>query len=534
MRRARTAQRRLLWLLSCSIVSALSAPCFAAKPGSSKAAGKSVAPASAAPPPSAPAGPKSLSDTLTDDAKADYESGKLLYGDGDYAGARVKFFAAYELSHDPRLLWNVAVCEKGQRHYAKVVVLVKKYLDSAGDVLSADDRKDAQDLLSAIESFTVDLSISVNEPDAQISIDGESVGSSPLPGPLTVDIGTRQIELQKPGFVPFSQSLPVGGNKQAVLNVKLEREVHEGELSVTAPPTAAIFLDSKQVGVGHFASKLASGGHTLRVQAPGFRPYQSEVVVQDREKRGVDVTLEAIAPSAPLAAEQAPEGPLHGLELGLHLGYGSQTNKVSVSGNGSTPDTEETAKVAFIPVGLDIGYRLGRPTYLGIFGEYGTLDRSGTCGVARHGPHEDFPGDPAVRYGYTSCSMVKLGVMLVFHILPRTIVDPYFGFEAAAHGSFDNYRSFDPTTGQTTQNKDGNGSFQPGFRLGLDSHPIPTLGAGIYSVLGPSFGGEGEPRNSNDCQSNTGTGNGSNGCTNTSSNPGWFIVFGARVAYTFQ
>jgi hypothetical protein len=529
-----SAQRRLLWLLSCFVASALAAPGLAAKP-SAKASAKSAAPVSVAPVASAPAGPKSLSDTLTDDAKADYESGKLLYGDGDYAGARVKFFAAYELSHDPRLLWNVAVCEKGQRHYAKVVVLVKKYLDSAGDVLSADDRKDAQDLLSAIESFTVDLSISVNEADAQISIDGEPVGSSPLPGPLTVDIGTRQIELQKPGFLPFSQNVPVGGNKLATLNVKLEREVHEGELSVTAPPAAAIFLDSKQVGVGRFAGKLASGGHTLRVQAPGFRPYQSEVVVQDREKRGVDVTLEAIAASAPLVAQE-PEGPLHGFELGLHLGYGSQTNKVSVSGNGNTPDSEETAKVAFIPLGLDIGYRLGRPTYLGIFGEYGTLDRSGTCGVARHGPHQDFPGDPAVRYGYTSCSMVKLGVLLAFHVLPRTIVDPYFGFEAAVHGTFASYRSFDPTTGQTTQNKDGNGSFQPGFRLGVDSHPIPTLGAGIYSVLGPSFGGEGEPRNSDDCQSNTGTGNGSNSnsCTNTSSNPGWFIVVGARVAYTFQ
>src|SRR5688572_33443050 len=81
---------------------------------------------------SALADPAPLSEALTGDAKAAYEGGKLLYGDGDFAGARVKFQAAYETAKDPRLLWNVAVCEKGLRHYAKVVELTKKYLEKIG------------------------------------------------------------------------------------------------------------------------------------------------------------------------------------------------------------------------------------------------------------------------------------------------------------------------------------------------------------------------------------------------------------------
>ncbi|MGH7329836.1 MAG: hypothetical protein ACREJX_15930, partial [Polyangiaceae bacterium] len=59
-------------------------------------------------PPAAPAGPKSLSDTLTGDAKADYEAGKLLFSDGDYAGAEIKLQGAYDKSQEPRLLWNIA------------------------------------------------------------------------------------------------------------------------------------------------------------------------------------------------------------------------------------------------------------------------------------------------------------------------------------------------------------------------------------------------------------------------------------------
>ncbi|HEY4102380.1 MAG TPA: PEGA domain-containing protein, partial [Polyangiaceae bacterium] len=475
--------------------------------------------------------------------KADYDSGKLLYGDGDYAGARVKFQAAFDLSQDPRLLWNMAACEKGQRHYAKVVTLVKKYLELGGALLGEDDRKDANDLLSAIESFTVGLAINVDEAGAQIFVDGEPVGESPLAVPVTVDIGTRQIEVKKPGFAPFSRTVPVGGTKQAVLDVKLTREVHEGVLAVGAPAKATIFIDSKAVGVGSFVGNLASGGHTLRVDAPGFRSYQSEVVIQDHERRDVDVVLEPIAAASAAPAE--PEGALHGLELGAYLGYGTQSNHMHVDidnnngSNGMTQGQDQTATVNFIPIGIDIGYRLGRPTYLGIFGEVGTLDRSGTCGVARHGPNEDFPGDPAVRYGYTNCVMFKAGVVLAFHLLPRTIVDPYFGFEAAVHASDAHFRSFDPLTGQTTDGTDSNGSFQPAFRIGVDSHPLPGLGAGIFARLGPVFGGEGKPSdsNGNNCPQNNSQQNGSTSAcptVNTSTDVGTQVSFGIRAAYTFQ
>ena len=64
----------------------------------------SAVPASAAP------AAKPLSQSLTGDARAEYESAKLLFEDGDPAGALTKFKRAYEISKDARLLWNVAVC----------------------------------------------------------------------------------------------------------------------------------------------------------------------------------------------------------------------------------------------------------------------------------------------------------------------------------------------------------------------------------------------------------------------------------------
>jgi PEGA domain len=526
-------------LLAVSLLTATSLPCWAAKPTKTpKAAAKPAAAAVTPPAPAPPPGPKPLTDSLTGEAKAAYDAGRLLYGDGDFAGALVKLQAAYDMTQDPRLLWNMAACQKGMRHYAKVVLLVRKYLASSGDVIAEDDRKQAQDLLSAIESFTVGLSIGVNEPDAQIVIDGEPVGTTPLPGPVTVDIGTRLIEVKKQGFVPFSQNVPVGGSKDASLAVKLVAEVHEGELTVNAPRSATILIDGKRVGVGQFVATLASGGHTLRVEAPGMRPYQSEVMVQDREKRGVDVVLEALV--APVSWIHETAGPLHDMELGLRMGFGTMTTKA----RGQSDPGFRTQTVNFIPIGFDIGTRLGRPTFLGIYAEYGWLDKSNTCGIARHGPNSEYAGDPATRYGYTSCKMAKAGVELVFHVLPKTIVDPYFGFDFGIQGTFTHYQSFDPTTGIVSSGNDNNAALQPGFQLGVDSHPIPALGAGLFVQGGPDFGSEGKPEDNNsgssgNCQSGSGTSCGSQcsagqSCNQGSdANVGAHFLFGVRVAYTF-
>jgi len=482
----------------------------------------------------AAAEPPALSEALTGDAKAAYEGGKLAFGDGDFASARVKFQAAYDATKDPRLLWNVAVCEKNLRHYAKVVELTKKYLETGGDLLTEADRTEAKELLNAIDSFTVELTLTVNEPGAEIWIDGERVGTSPLPGPITVDIGTREINVQKPGFTAFRGSVPVGGQKQASLNVKLAVDIHEGELSVNAKG-GTILIDGKLVGSGRWTGKLPSGGHTLRVEAKGMQPYQSEVVLRDNDKRNVDVVLDPI-PVGAVAAEK--HGPLYDMEIGFRTGYGVAHRKAH-----DYNEEFRDVSTGFVPLWIDIGYRLGRPTYLGIYGQFGWLDKDENCGIARHGAEPRDASDGSIRYGYTSCNMIKGGIMMLFHLMPRTLIDPYFGFDLGLNGTLAKYRSYDPVSGEERTGSDDVASFQPGFQLGVDLHPIPTLGVGLFSHIAPHIGNEGEPRGneSNGGQSiacppsgcvNVGPQCSGDGCS-TDSKVGWHIFFGTRVAYTF-
>ena len=250
--------------------------------------------------PASSTAPKSLAQTLTGEAKVDYDTARLLAGDGDYAGAFMRFQSAFDLSHDARLLWNLAACQKNLRHYSKVIDLVNRYLAEAGAALSAQDRKDALDLIQALDTFTTLAKLEVSEPGAELFVDDDRLGVSPFPDRVRIDVGNRRIRARKEGFLDYDKTVPVGGAPEVSVDVKLEKEVHEGKLVVSAPANAQILVDGKSAGSGKAELTVSSGGHTLRVTAPGMRAYEREVTVKDKETRDVEVTMEI---------EPAPEKP---------------------------------------------------------------------------------------------------------------------------------------------------------------------------------------------------------------------------------
>jgi hypothetical protein len=263
-----------------------------ATPSSAAAAASTAASASpVAEAPPAPAAP-ALGEALTGPAKQDYESGRLLFRDGDHAGALAKFRSAYDASKDPRLLWNMAACEKNLRHYAKAVGLVRRYLKEGDATLPAEDKADATELVKVMEPFTAKLRITVSEPGAELTLDGEPLGPSPV-APVVVDMGVRKLVVRKAGFEELTREIAVGGAAELAAEVTLVKIVHQGRLTIRAPKDATLTLDGKVVGSGTWSGTVASGGHTLQVTAPKMRLYQSEVIVLDKQTREVGVTLEA-------------------------------------------------------------------------------------------------------------------------------------------------------------------------------------------------------------------------------------------------
>ncbi len=286
--------------VSMGVLLTLLAPYAAAAPKK-----KAEPAAAAAPAPTPPAQPP-LSESLTGMGRAEYEAAKILYADGDYAGAALKFQRAYEESKDPRLLWNQAAAEKNLRRYVKVTELVERYIRESGDKLTEQDRADAQALLDTVKTFICDVTFKIVPDGAAVFIDEQQIGTSPLTQSLRVEMGERKVRVSKPGFLDYTASRQFDGGSAATVDVTLQAEVHEGKLLITASPGDTIRVDGAVVGTGEWQGNLQSGLHRVQVSAPGKRDYQSDVAVQDKQSHTVRVVLDPIASAGP-AAQQKPE-----------------------------------------------------------------------------------------------------------------------------------------------------------------------------------------------------------------------------------
>lgn len=240
--------------------------------------------------PTTPARP--LSESLSGAAREEYRTGRLLFDDGDYAGALVKFENAFAQSGDPRLLWNIATCEKNLRRYTRVLRTVERYRRESEGKLDAKSRAEADALVVTVRSLVSQLELVVDQPGAAIFIDDERAGTTPSREPLLVDLGKRRVRVSKPGFVDAVVSQEFTGGSSVTLSLVLTPAARGGRLSIDAG-TAMITLDGKFVGQGRWDGSVASGSHLVRASAPGMEPQSTEVVIGEGETRAITLTMTA-------------------------------------------------------------------------------------------------------------------------------------------------------------------------------------------------------------------------------------------------
>jgi hypothetical protein len=123
----------------------------------------------------------------------------------------------------------------------------------------------------------------------KVTMDGEVLAPKLDGTALSVDPGEHKFTFEVAGQPPVDKTLVLHeGEKDRREKMVL---VHRGRLTVRAGPNDAIALDGQSLATGTWEGEVDSGGHTLRVTAPGMVAYQSEVSAQDGESRTIDVKL---------------------------------------------------------------------------------------------------------------------------------------------------------------------------------------------------------------------------------------------------
>lgn len=311
------ARLTVSWIAILSLVASQTlAQAGAAKapPSPAPAATPAPAPAASTPPP--------LSESLSGEAKAEYEAAKLLYEDGDYAGASLKFQRAYDLSKDPRLLWNRAAAEKNLRHYVMVSELVRGYLTEGAAFISDTDRADGEALLLTVSAFVAKLAVTASQAGATVSVDGKPVGTTPLKEPVLVEMGQHDVKVELAGYKALSRPVQVAGGGTTAIDFALEVEKHEGILRITVGMDAVIRVDGKMVGMGQWQGTLPSGVHSVEATATGKQPYVADALVQDNQTSNLKITLQNEPPKAAASDRGIPSWVWIGSAVVLAAGVG--------------------------------------------------------------------------------------------------------------------------------------------------------------------------------------------------------------------
>lgn len=164
----------------------------------------------------------------TEEASERFRRGVKLYKDEDYVAALVEFKRAYELAPNYRVLYNLGQTSRGLKDYASALTAYQQYLDEGGDEIDDDRRKEVEKIVEDLTARVGKLTITTNVDGAEVQIDDEVVGVTPLDEPIIVNIGKRRVGASRDGYAPAKRLIEVAGRDELDVELALTDLTQKG------------------------------------------------------------------------------------------------------------------------------------------------------------------------------------------------------------------------------------------------------------------------------------------------------------------
>ena len=255
---------------------------------------------------------KPIRDSLPLEARGHWDAGVALAQRKNWDGARSSFKAAYDVSKNPRVLFNLAVSEKELGRFAAALEYFKRELTEGKGQLFSDEESEIKAAISGLEKFVAHVTIDVSEKDADVYINDDKVDNSKLPGPITVQIGTVRIRAVKAGFAEATETISPAGGGNATVTLKLQPLVKTSRVnvSVVGPPNAIVKIDGKEVGPAPYAGQVVvtADPHQFSAEAPGYVTTTQSAIVRDGETLNLTLQLAPEQEKGKLLVFAKPEG----------------------------------------------------------------------------------------------------------------------------------------------------------------------------------------------------------------------------------
>jgi hypothetical protein len=198
------------------------------------------------------------------EAEEHYLRGKTLLKSGDVKGAYLEYKASWDLKQSYDIAANLGNLELEQGMPRDAAEHLAFALRTVAVTVPEDRVATIRGLLDRARRLVGAATVKVNIAGAEILVDGQSVGRSPLSGDIFVDPGKRTIEARLSPYVPAKQVVDVARASTVPVELVLVLTAPSASASASAPPvpTAPPVVTPKSmvpVGIGVAAAAAGLG-----------------------------------------------------------------------------------------------------------------------------------------------------------------------------------------------------------------------------------------------------------------------------------
>jgi tetratricopeptide (TPR) repeat protein len=174
------------------------------------------------------AGASARAEDPAEEARIHFHQGVELYKQGDYEQAAIEFGRAYELKPSYKILFNVGQAENELKHYARARDAYARYLAEGGAEVPADSMLQVSAEMKRLDTLVGSVDVRCPVDGAAIMVDGEAAGTTPLAGPIFVDVGRHEIEVHKGSAQLHREIIRIAGGESLAVTVEGGRDSPSG------------------------------------------------------------------------------------------------------------------------------------------------------------------------------------------------------------------------------------------------------------------------------------------------------------------
>ena len=139
---------------------------------------------------------------------------------GDFAGALNAYRAAYEISPNPALLYNMGSAEERLGMHAEASHHLELFARSAPPELKT-RVPHLDELLSTVRAHVAYLTVRTNVASAKISVRGKPFGATPMKAAVATAGGKVSLEIAADGYVPYRRDVVLEEGRSTIVDVTL-------------------------------------------------------------------------------------------------------------------------------------------------------------------------------------------------------------------------------------------------------------------------------------------------------------------------